>query len=306
MFGYVTVAKNQLTEEEYKTFCAYYCGVCRAMGSQGSQVSRLGLSYDITFLALVLSSVIGDDTETAEKRCLAHPLGKRCTVINDKAVEYAAAVGVMLDYLKLADDFHDERSVIAAAGMLFMHSGYRRAGKKLAAETELIKHGLGRLSALEAENCGSVDETADAFAKILEGLFTPDFIADEAQRRILAWLGYNLGRWIYIIDAYNDMEDDDRDGAYNPFLAGGKTPEEQKSSGDNELSLTLTLSNIASAFELLELRKNRSIIGKMIYTSLKQKQLSVLAGEDDGAAGRYSRCFVKLKHCCVKRDRKEV
>ena len=282
MFGYVTVAKNQLTEDEYKMFCAYYCGVCRATAAQGSQAARLALSYDITFLAIVLSSVLDGAPQTVSKGCAAHPIKKRESVLNDPAVDYAAAVGVLLSYLKLADDRRDDRSFKAAAGMAVMHSAYRRAGKRYGAESDMIKWQLDILSSLEESGCGSVDETADAFAKILEGLFTPPFIEDEPTRRALAWLGYNLGRWIYIIDAYNDMDRDFGEGAYNPFLAGGKTPQEQKGLPETELSLTFTLENIASAFELIDFKKNKSIIGKMIYTSLKAKQRSVLSGEDAG------------------------
>ena len=205
--------------------------------------------------------------------------------MNDPAVDYAAAVGVLLSYLKLADDRHDDRSFKAAAGMAFMHSAYRRAEKRYGAEADMIKQQLDILSSLEENRCGSVDETADAFAKILEGLFTPPFIKDEPTRRALAWLGYNLGRWIYIIDAYNDMDRDFEKESYNPFLAEGKTPREQKERPETELSLTFTLENIASAFELIDFKKNKSIIGKMIYTSLKAKQRSVLSGEDAGAQG---------------------
>ena len=96
-------------------------------------------------------------------------------------------------------------------------------------------------------------------------------------------MGYNLGRWIYILDAYNDAEEDSKSGAYNPFLAGGAVSlEELKGSRKEsiELGLTFTLENIASAFELINFKRNKSIVGKIIYTSLKQKQRLVLSGAE--------------------------
>lgn len=292
MFGYVTVSKEQLTEEEYDTFCSYYCGVCKATGRYASQLSRLGLSYDITFLAAVLSSLADDELHICSEHCIIHPVKKRGCVKESEAVSYAARMGVILQYLKLKDDFNDDRSLKALMGMLLMRRGCKRAAAAFENISDAVNEQLKKLSALEKRGCSSIDEAADAFAKILERLFTPDFIKDNNQKRILAWLGYNLGRWIYILDAYNDMDSDFKSGAYNPFLADGGKPEDIKISGrqEIELGLTFTLENIASAFELLSFKRNESLIGKIIYTSLKQKQAFILnGGKNEGAEGLLKR-----------------
>lgn len=280
VFGYVTVAKGQLTEQEYEVFRSYYCGVCKAEGKRASQLSRMGLSYDITFLAIVLSS-LGDDGVTRSERCAAHPMSKRSCIHDDKAVDYAADMGALLSYLKLADDWHDERSVKALFGMLMFLPGYLRLRRRCREQLGIIKGQLDALSTLEKENCSDIDAAADTFAKLLGALFSPAAVKSESDRRALEWMGYNLGRWIYILDAYNDAEEDSRSGAYNPFLADGATSlEELRGSrkADIELALTFTLENIASAFELINFKRNKSIVGKIIYTSLKQKQGLVLSG----------------------------
>lgn len=289
MFGYVNISKEQLTEEEYDTFCSYYCGVCKATGKRASRLSRMGLSYDITFLALVLESLSEPDPEIKLENCIVHPIKKRNCVKESAALDYAAEVGVILGYLKLADDLHDDKSIKAAAGMMMIHRGYKRSSRQNTKSHEIIKEQLKRLSEYEKNDCDSIDETADAFAKILENLFVPEFIEDRNTARILSWMGYNLGRWIYILDAYNDMERDFKDRSYNPLLAGGETPEEIKSKRkqETELALTFTLENIASAFELLDFKRNESLIGKIIYTGLKQRQAFVL----EGKAGK---CDAKL------------
>lgn len=279
MFGYVTVSKNQLTEDEYSTFCAYYCGVCKATGKKASQLCRMGLSYDITFLAIVLSALSADASEVFEERCIAHPIKRRGVIKSDDTADYAASVGVLLTYLKMADDWQDERSVKALIGMAAMFMGYRRVKRHYPAVLDKIKKQLDALSMLEKQHCRSVDETADCFAKILKILFVPDFCTDEKLRRALAWFGYNLGRWIYIIDAFNDLEDDIKSGAYNPLKEYGYHDKET-CAAEIELSLTFTLENIASAFELIDFKKNKTIIGKMIYVSLKEKQKSILSGQE--------------------------
>ena len=279
MFGYVTIGKKDLTEEEYKTFSSYYCGVCRATGKGASQLSRLGLSYDITFLALVLSSLT-DDGKCEDGRCMLHPLQKR-GFMSDIAIEYAACAGVLLTYLKLKDDLYDDKSIKALIGTLLFHGGNKKAKAKLPGEYLQIKKQLDILSSYEKEGSDSIDDTSEAFARILECLFTPDFIEDEKDRRKLAWLGYNLGRWIYAIDAVNDFNDDKKSGAYNPFVKMGYTDFDTLAK-EAELSLTLTLEGIASAFELIDFKRNRDLIGKIIYISLKEKQQLILSGQGKG------------------------
>ncbi len=159
--------------------------------------------------------------------------------------------------------------------MPLLFSGYRRAFKNMPSQAEVINKQLKILSRLEKENCTSIDETADAFAKITQALFTPDFITDEAEKRALSWLGYNVGRWIYIIDAFDDFESDLKNKSYNPLTAFGYANRDECIKAVEE-SLIFTLENTASAFELINFRKNKDIIGKIIYIGLKQKQELIL------------------------------
>lgn len=285
MFGYVTVFKELMNERDYLDFTGYYCGLCKAMGKNCSQISRMGLSYDITFLAIILSSVSENQTGAKEERCILHPLKKRKCFKNDIAVEYAANMGVLLDYLKLKDDWNDERSIKALIGMICFHRGMRKAKKRYYAQYKAIEEKLLMLSSLEKENCKNIDKAADCFAKILEVLFTPDFIENADTKRILAWLGYNTGRWIYIIDAINDMADDYKNKSYNPFnekFCGGDFEAYRKKVIDEQkLTLTFTLENMASSFELLETFRNRSILEHIIYKSLMIKQNSILESKNE-------------------------
>ena len=102
MFGYVTVCKNALSEQGLKTFKAYYCGLCKAIGKRCSQSARLGLSYDITFLAIVLSSVCKKEISMKDKKCVLHPIRENICVENDTALNYAADMGVSTYLFEIA------------------------------------------------------------------------------------------------------------------------------------------------------------------------------------------------------------
>lgn len=289
MFGYIKPCKGQLGESDFEIFNAYYCGLCKAMGKKCSQPSRLGLSYDVTFLAMVLSSVTDLECCIKTEACIAHPFKKKKCVKNDIAVDYSASAGVMLSYLKLADDWHDDKSIKALFGMAVMYSGVRRARKKYSEVYKYIKVCLDELSVLEKQNCADIDRTADCFAKILQKLFVPDFIAGTEARRILDWFGYNIGRWIFVLDAINDLEKDYKSKSYNPFLADFNGEDisqyRNKKAKELEVSLTFTLENAASSFELLKVHKNKEVLYKIIYDSLRIRQMAVLQniGDKDGS-----------------------
>lgn len=273
MFGYVNVYADELKVRHYKDFKAYYCGLCRAVGKRCSQIARLGLSYDMTFLAIVLSSLSNDKTEYKTGPCIAHPITKRTSVISDRDVDYAADASVILFYLKLSDDWHDDKSLIALASMALFCRAYKKACKRLPELAEKIKKHLSDLSKLEKEGCGDIDICADCFAKITEELFSPDFT--ESNKRQAAWLGYNIGRWIYVIDALSDMEKDFKKKKFNPYLSGfsGDIKKHITHTAENAAApLTFTLENASSAFELMKIYKNKEIIENILYISLPMKQ----------------------------------
>lgn len=281
MFGYVTVYKDELKLCEYNLFRSYYCGLCKQIGTH-SQAARLGLSYDMTFLAILLSSVSDEPLTVIQKRCVAHPLKKRGNVIGDRAVAYSADMSILLSYLKLEDDWKDDRDVKARIAMTAYSRSIARIKQRYPKQCAEILRCLDSLGRLEQENCSEIDKPADCFAKILSILFTPDFIKDEYTRRCLSWLGYNTGRWIYIIDAYHDIEKDAKKHSYNPFLPHADSDISalrEHLRQELDVTLTYTLNHIASSYELLRVYKNDGILRNILYLGLKIKQDSILKGK---------------------------
>ncbi len=286
MFGYVNIYRDELKVKDYETFRAYYCGLCEAIGRYGSQTARLGLSYDMAFLAVLLSAVEESETQFTPRRCIVHPGMKRKRAGETRGIVYAAKMSVLLGYLKFADDWHDDKSPKAAAGMLAYRRAVKRAEEGCAEEYEFIRRMLKEQSRIEEEGCRDIDLAADPFANILKTLFAPPYITDMAMRRTLEWMGYNTGRWIYITDAFCDMEKDMETKSYNPFLAAmepGREFPEYKSELKKKLSFmqTYTLSEIAAAYELLDIKRNKAILDNIIYIGLKAKQDAIL-GEQGG------------------------
>jgi len=277
MFGYVKTYKDELKVKEYDAFRAYYCGLCKTLKQEYGFSARLGLNYDSVFLALLLSSVTQTPLSCSAQRCIVSPFKKKPVADTNPCLSYSAGVMVILALLKLEDDVHDEKSVKSLFCLLALWRARHRIFKQYKTLYLLCKEQIEALSHLEKEQCVSIDALADTFGTMMQHLFTPDLIHDQNTRRILGHIGYLLGRFIYILDAYEDIEQDKKKHCFNVFLAQQKPPDKEALRN----LLTLTLSNIASSYELLYITQNKPILDNILYLGLPHVLDNVLDRKGD-------------------------
>lgn len=269
MLGYVTIEKSELKVREYDVYQGYYCGICKSIGSRLGQVPRMTLSYDAVFLALLLFGLSEGSVSMDMEHCIIHPVVKKPVIHGNDAIDYAADVMVILAYHKMLDDWRDDRSPLALAGKTALSSSYRKLKKRHPAVCSGVEEGLSKLSALEQDQSGSLDRTCEAFADIMEVLFTGydrlDFGKNAGPKRALTHLARNLGRWIYAVDALDDYEKDCRDGSYNPLIYRKNNLE-----GIGDL-LYNYLAEISNAYDLLDLKQNRGIVENIIFMGIRRR-----------------------------------
>lgn len=283
MFGYILPEKPELKVREYELFRAYYCGVCKSIGSRYGQLKRMTLNYDSTFLAILLSCLSDAKLDVHMERCIAHPVKKRLVIKNNDIVDYASDINIILAYHKMKDNWNDEKSIGSRAGMMLLNSAYDKIKNKYKAKCTEIEKRLIELSRLEKNKCAIIDKAAEPFAKLMEEIIVYEpCCSDEKSIKILKWIGYNMGRWIYILDAYDDIEKDISQKSYNPFIYQYSYTGEDikcfkdKIRNDVEFNLTYSLSQIAKAFELLDKKSDTAIAENIIYMGMLRKTENIL------------------------------
>lgn len=277
MFGYVNISEGIISEQDKELYKSYYCGLCKAIGTK-TQIFRLTLNNDLTFLSVLLSAIDENEpTFISDRNCIVHPKKKHKEISFDRIMDYVSDMNILLVYLKICDDALDEKK--PSANLLKFLFGFRakQTQAKYPVLSKNINTYLTRLSELEKKKCPYIDEVADCFAKILEEIFVPEFLSDDSSKKILSWIGYNLGRWIYIIDAYSDIEKDRKQKSYNPFLIS----EDKEIKTSTYDALTFALSNISNAFDLLEIRRNETLLKNIFFSGLPGVQDSIFSKTEE-------------------------
>lgn len=278
MFGYVRTASEELKVKELTRYRAYYCGVCRGM-SRYTFIGRAFLSYDLAFYALLTDPEAKTDIRI--KRCKWNL--KKKPYACGEALDYAAALNLLLSFGKLQDDIADGQKSRAVILALFKRA-HRNACRNAPMAAKIIDNGLAELSRLENAGCSRLDEIAHQFADICGRLAAEaPLINTDELRRVVYQIAYNTARWVYIIDAYDDMDSDKKRGNYNPIAAEsarrGITAEEIPHWIQETLFQSLYCASRACA--LLPQSSNTSIINNIIDYGMYDKTIAILKTRED-------------------------
>ncbi len=263
MFGYININKMELKFKEYYSYKGYYCGLCKSLKTKYGNISRLTLNYDMTFLILLLTSLYEPDNKIYNERCLVHPKEKQLIIQND-ITDYAASLNVVLSYYNMLDNWKDDRDYKSLAAAKILEKGFKKSSSVLNDLTETVKLCLNNISMLEKQNIDDIDAVSNEFGYMMEEMF---LYKKDHWEQSLRKIGFYIGKYIYFIDAYDDMKKDEEKGSYNPF---NKLNIENKEEYARSL-LMLNLSLLSDEIEKLPLVQDKGIIDNIIYSGMLNK-----------------------------------
>ncbi|ONI46824.1 hypothetical protein AN642_00470 [Epulopiscium sp. SCG-B10WGA-EpuloA2] len=216
MFGYVTPLKEELKVRELDLFKSYYCGLCQHIKQDFNNIPRLTLNYDITTMSILLDATANDTIKLKKQPCITS-LKKRAIIQRSLPLKYAASVNVLLSYYKLKDDYEDEHSIKSKILLSQLKPYLKNVPQEFRFLRPLISSNLNKLHELEkSRNFNSLDEICEPFANLV-GQIIKKYPYNTADKNNLYRFGYSLGKWIYLIDALDDLEKDIEKGSFNPL-----------------------------------------------------------------------------------------
>lgn len=257
MFGFVVANLDKLSQEQRVYYRACYCGLCKALGKQHGAVCRTTLTYDMTFLILLLSSLEEEKTQLETFRCAVHPL-KTHPCFTSRFTAYAADMNVILAYQQKMDDWQDDRKLTALSQAKLIGKNAQRIRQNYPRQCSAIDQALRDLSLMEKDGVTVPDVPANAFGHLLGEIFVYKDGAPKEQE--LRAFGYALGRFIYLMDAALDFRQDIRRERYNPLIA---VP-----SSEHEGILQMLMAQVTACYELLQIRQNSEILENVLYSGV--------------------------------------
>ena len=287
MFGYVIPLKQELKIKDFNRFKSYYCGLCLHIKKDFGNIPRMTLNYDMTFLALLLDGLSPQEVEFDFKRCAPHPIKAKPVVINNKPLSYAAAMNVALVYYKLLDDISDDNTLSSKFKLLALSPYNKKFDNSIIELNKLIAIKLKDLSDLENNlNFSSIDEICHPFSEIVANIlkYYPYELTDDGDeiRDNLYNLGYTLGKWIYLIDALDDLEKDMKNKKFNPinFLYNDNNlPYEdikEKIKDKIEFTILNCSYNCVEYLSKLPLIRNVDLLNNTLQLGMMDKYINVL------------------------------
>ena len=308
MFGYVVINKPELKFKEFDVYKGYYCGLCHCLKERYGITGQVTLTYDMTFLSLLLTSLYEAPVTEEHHRCISHPQGKHL-MLSSSYTDYVADMNVVLAYFKARDDWYDDKNIIMLAFSSILKRKCKSFSKKNSRadsrirsvsstasnfgresvsgtefdtqiesdfcdksesilyreKVELISRYLDELQQYEETGETNIDLVAGSFGKIMSVLFTPK---DDQWAPILSRMGFFLGKFIYILDAYKDLEKDLKKGSYNPFKNICKDED-----FDDRIKqmLTMMMAACSKEFEFLPILDNANILRNILYAGVWTK-----------------------------------
>ena len=261
MFGYVTVNQDELKIKDFKRYRSFYCGLCDSLRRNHGLKGQLILNYDLTFVDILLNGLYEEPLLEKDFRCIVHPLEKQHMVSN-AITDYCADIGLLLAYHKLLDDVRDEKSVKArsAAGVLKRQAGI--AASRYPRQAEAVTAYVRSLESFEKAGKYDLDTAAGFSGTMLGELFV---YREDMWTDILKKTGFFLGKFVYLMDAYDDLEKDEKSGSYNPWNVYKKRADFD---AFVENTLTMMMAECAKEFEKLPVVQDIEILRNIVYSGV--------------------------------------
>lgn len=257
MFGFVRANLEDLTNEEKERYNAFYCGLCRCLGERHGTLARMGLTYDLTFLVILLSSLYEPREQSGESRCVVHPLKKRSYTANHFS-SYAADMTIALIYYKCLDDWKDERNISKKCYASALSKSYGVVRNLWPRQCECIEKELSKITEIEEIYLPDPDAAAKSFGRLMAEVFVME---EDHWAPYLKKIGYGLGRYIYLADASVDLRKDIKRGGYNPLKS-------VSSDVVTETTLKVMLGEASEAFEELPLEQDLGLLRNILYSGV--------------------------------------
>lgn len=274
MYGYVTPIKDQMNTADFMLYRAYYCGICKATGKMFGQLPRFTTNYDIVFLSLLLHDFTVTDVTFETKGCVCNPFKKKVTVCRNELLDKIVNTNIIMSYWKMRDGVIDKEGFKSRVALRLLSRPYKKARKAMPKIDEIVRGSYNKLFEMEKSGAVGIDRVSDCFARLLQDA-AKELIGDKADENILK-LCYNVGKFVYLADALDDIDEDFKQKRYNPFLAAygdftGRKEFFEKHKDELSFILSVTVNRAIECFNKITFTQSSDLLRNVLHKGLRGK-----------------------------------
>lgn len=261
MFGYISIYEPELKMKDFRRYKAYYCGLCKALKEQFGSVGQLTLTYDMTFVIILLTSLYESQISEQQCRCKVHPIKKQA-ILTSEITEYAADMNLVLSYYHMKDNWEDERKISGFAGICALRYQVKKVIEKYPRQCRTIQRELKAILRYEKKNVTDIDLVSGCFGRLMGELLV--YRVDHWEKS-LRRMGFFLGKFIYVMDAYEDLEKDKKENLYNPLKELSQRADYEEYCKE---MLCMMIAECSAEFEKLPCLEEVEILRNILYAGV--------------------------------------
>ncbi len=261
MFGYIIVNKQEMKFKEFDLYQSFYCGFCQDLKERYGKRGQITLSYDMTFLILLLTGLYETQTSEGACKCIAHPFEKH-PIRRNEFTSYASDMNILLSYYQCLDDWMDEKKIWKLGYSTLLKKEEKQVADRYPKKAETIYRLLEQIHLYEKTKEKNLDLASGCFGEIMAEIFA---VREDEWEKDLRHMGFYLGKFIYLMDAYEDLEKDKKSNNYNPFLPISEDADFEEKAYH---ILTMMMAECSKAFEKLPIIENTEILRNILYSGV--------------------------------------
>lgn len=274
MFGYIRIYEPELKMKDFRRYKAYYCGLCQELKKKYGAMGQMTLTYDMTFVLIFLHSLYESPNIQEEHRCKVHPVKRQRMLLNEMT-GYCADMNILMSYYHLKDDWEDDRKKKSLIGTKLLQSKKEKLSHIYERQSRVFEKELKELSALERESSADIDRTAGCFGRMMGEMLA---VREDVWAETLRRMGFYLGKFIYIMDAYEDLKEDQRAGRYNPLKQLSEKEDYEERMRD---ILCMMMGECSAEFEKLPCLLDIDILRNILYDGVWNRYRSIQEKEKE-------------------------
>lgn len=274
VFGYIIANADNLPRERWARFREFYCGLCRVLRNKYGALGGMTLSYDMTFLSMLLNALYEPGERRSEERCAAHPV-KQHAYVETPVLDYCADINIALSYHKCLDNWRDDRNAVSAAEARLLEGAYRRVQAAWPEQCRAIEAWLDEIHRIEDSNTEAIDPPVNATGRMLGTLF--QYRSGDMWAESLYAIGDGLGRFIYLMDAYEDLPGDVKRDSYNPLKPLRERADYEDFCRD---AMLMAVADATREFELLPIVQDADVLRNILYSGIWTKYVLIREKRD--------------------------